>query len=84
MGNKAQARVAKQDAPVTSDALELTKPQAKAVAEMTTVSARIRYLHAEKYSNSQITKLITNAKGGQLLYQHVRNVLTSKAPKASS
>lgn len=63
--------------PVTQEpkAIAMTKPQQKVVADLPTVSAKIRYLNEQGYSRSQITKLITNAKGGVLRYQHVRNVL---------
>ena len=66
------------ESPVT-----MTKAQRKVVDGMTTVSARIRYLLSEKFTRSEITKLIPNAKGGTLLYQHVRNVDVGPTPKAS-
>lgn len=82
--------MAKQTAKQTATApaqesagISMTKAQQKAVTGMTTVSARIRYLTAEGYSRSDITKLIPNAKGEKLLYQHVRNVLETKAPAKS-
>lgn len=55
--------------------LAMTAAQQKVVDGLPTVSARIRYLHGEGYSRSDITKLIPNASGGTLRYQHVRNVL---------
>jgi len=55
--------------------LALTKAQQKVCDNAPTVSARIRYLDSEGFTRSQITKLITNASGGELRYQHVRNVL---------
>jgi len=51
---------------------------------MTTVSARIRFLDSEGFTRSDITKLIPNAKGGKLIYQHVRGVLTAKTPAKPS
>ena len=65
------------EAPVNSKAktASLTKAQQKIVDDLPTVSARIRYLNEQEFSRSEITKLITNATGGELRYQHVRNVL---------
>ncbi len=90
MGNKA-ATAQKQEPAATQSTkkstdktVELTKAQQTAVAKLDTVSARIRYLDAEGYSRSEITKAIPNAKGGTLLYQHVRNVLITPVAKASS
>ncbi len=62
-------------APEAKATVSLTKAQQKVVDELPTVSARIRYLDGEQFTRSQITKLITNATGGELRYQHVRNVL---------
>src|SRR5262245_58180365 len=50
---------------------------------LTSVSNRIRYLNSMGLTNSQITKVMTNAKGQPLLYQHVRNVLKSPRPKSA-
>ncbi len=84
MSKQAQAQKPKDEAkPKIEPELSMTAAQKKVVAGLTTVSARIRYLDSEGYSRSQITKLIPNAKGDKLLYQHVRNVLVSPAPKAS-
>ena len=81
---KATAASKQSEAPTQeSTGISMTKAQQKSVKGMTTVSARIRYLTAEGYSRSDVTKLIPNAKGEKLLYQHVRNVLTSKAPAKS-
>ncbi len=86
MGNKATATAAqkteapKVEAPVAEAGPSLSKAQQKICDGLPTVSARIRYLAAEGFTRSQTTKLITNAKGGQLLYQHVRNVLESTPP----
>ena len=60
----------------------LSKAQTAAVGKLATVSARIRYLDSEGFSRSDITKLIPNAGGGQLRYQHVRNVLITPVGKA--
>ncbi|KKL50811.1 hypothetical protein LCGC14_2301800 [marine sediment metagenome] len=60
----------------------LSKAQTTAVGKLATVSARIRYLDSEGFSRSDITKLIPNASGGQLRYQHVRNVLITPVGKA--
>ncbi len=78
------ASAAKNDAAEGQPAIALSKAQQTAVKKMTTVSARIRYLDSQGFTRSQITKLIPNAKGGQLLYQHVRNVLTTEVAKATS
>jgi len=75
------AKTATKTAPVaetkaaTKAVVSLTKAQQKVVDGLPTVSARIRYLDGEQFTRSQITKLITNASGGELRYQHVRNVL---------
>jgi hypothetical protein len=58
--------------------LSMTAAQKKVVDGLPTVSARIRYLTGEGYSRSDITKLIPNASGNKLRYQHVRNVLEQK------
>lgn len=47
----------------------LTSEQTKAVEAIQTVSGRIRYLHSENYTTSQIAKVLGKR------YQHVRNVL---------
>jgi hypothetical protein len=73
----------KEKAVEVKSELSMTSAQQKVVEGLPTVSARIRYLDAQKYTRSQITKLITNATGGQLRYQHVRNVLTAQAPKST-
>ncbi len=73
---KADTTASEQEASV----LALTKAQQKTIDGMSTVSARIRFLDSEGYSRSEITKLIPNAKGGRLIYQHVRGVLTAKKP----
>ena len=65
-------------------ALALTKAQKAQVAKLETVSSRIRYLDSQGFSRSDITKLIPNAKGEKLLYQHVRNVLVTPVKTASS
>jgi len=64
-------------APAETKEFGLTKEQQTQVGALPTVSARIRYLDSEGLTRSQITKTITNARGGQLLYQHVRNVLVT-------
>ncbi len=69
----AQKEVVEAPAP----AIALSKAQATAIKGLPTVSARIRYLDAQKFTRSQITQLIPNAKGGKLRYQHVRNVLVT-------
>lgn len=51
--------------------IELTKAQQKAFDECTTLSAKIRYLNSEGFSNGQIAKFVDRK------YQHVRNVLTT-------
>jgi len=63
---------------------KMTAAQTKAVGAMETVSARIRYLNDQGYTRGQITKLIPNAHGGKLLYQHVRNVLITPIAKAKA
>lgn len=42
---------------------------------LTTVSSKIRYLHAEKYSRGQIASFLNKK------YQHVRNVLITPLKK---
>ncbi len=64
--------------------VSLTKAQQNKVNGLPTVSARIRYLDSEAFTRSQITKLITNATGGVLRYQHVRNVLVTEVAKPKS
>jgi len=82
---QAKAKATEKETAVEVKAeIQATKPQLKKLAELTTVSSRIRFLDSEGYSRSDITKLITNASGGKLRYQHVRNVLTSQAPKKAS
>ncbi len=84
MSRKAKAVQANALAPIVAPAtMAMTTAQAKVVGPLTTVSARIRYLNSEGYSRSDITKLIPNAKGNQLIYQHVRGVLVQKQPAAS-
>lgn len=83
-----KATAAKSEAPAAEAAAKeapaaaLSKAQQTAVDKLSTVSARIRYLDSEKFSRSDITKLIPNASGGQLRYQHVRNVLITPVGKA--
>lgn len=83
MSKKAQA-VKKEavESKTEEKVLKMTAAQAKAVDGMSTVSARIRYLNGEGYSNGEITKLIPNASGNKLRYQHVRNVLITPVTKA--
>lgn len=80
----AQKEPAPQEQASADKTVTLTKAQQKKVAELTTVSDRIRYLNAQGYSRSEITRAIPNAKGGKLLYQHVRNVLITPVGKAKS
>ena len=83
-----QATAQKQEAQTTEAAAEskpavaLSKAQQTQAEKLATVSARIRYLDKEGFSRSDITKLIPNASGGQLRYQHVRNVLITPVGKA--
>lgn len=81
---KAQKKTEVQEAPAEAKKFEMTGDQDKAVTALTTVSARIRYLNEQGYSRSEITKLIPNAKGGKLIYQHVNNVLRGPTPKTKS
>jgi hypothetical protein len=62
---------------------ELTAEERAHVESIQTVSARIRYLYNLGYTKSQITKLLKNAKGGVLLYQHVNNVLRQQLKGSS-
>jgi hypothetical protein len=64
-----------------SDTVSMSKAQAKAIEDLTSVSARIRYLDSEGFTRSQITKMIPNASGNKLRYQHVRNVLVTPVAK---
>jgi len=63
----------------------MTAEQKKVTDGFKTVSARIRYLDDEGYARAEIPKLITNATGGPLRYQHVRGVLEARVttPKES-
>ncbi len=70
--------------PEVKVAVSLTKVQQKKVDGLPTVSARIRYLLAQGLTRSEITKVITNAKGGPLIYQHVRNVEVQAIAKAKA
>ena len=85
---KAQKKVEAQEATEVTTKEEkkfaMNADQTKVVAELTTVSARIRYLSKEGYTRSEITKLIPNAKGEKLIYQHVNNVLKGPTPKTKS
>ncbi len=81
---KPATKAKKETAAPAQDVLALSKAQQTAVGKLPTVSARIRYLDSEGFTRSQITKLIPNAKGGKLLYQHVRNVLITPVAKAAS
>jgi len=83
MKSSTQRKPASEPAPVKAKAFSLTKPQQKVVDGLETVSARIRYLTKEGLTRSQITKVITNAKGDPLLYQHVRNVQMQTIAKAA-
>lgn len=47
----------------------LTKAMEKKMSELPTTSARIRYLHSEGFTRSQIATILGKR------YQHVRNVL---------
>lgn len=73
----AATKVAPQTEATSTKEVKMTKAQQKICDGLPTVSARIRYLDSEGFTRSQITKLITNAKGGKILYQHVRNVLVT-------
>lgn len=53
----------------------LTKAQEKEVSEMSTVSAKIRYLDQIGMTRSQIAKYLDKR------YQHVRNVLITPIKK---
>ena len=65
-------------------AVTINAAQKKALDSQPTVSGKIRYLAKEGFSRSQITKLVTNATGGVLRYQHVRNVLITPVAKAKA
>ena len=65
--------VQKDEAPTVK---ELTKAQNKAVADLGTISAKIRYLDAQGFSRSEIAKSLGKR------YQHVRNVLITPITKA--
>lgn len=51
------------------EVIKVTKEQQKQIDAQTTVSAKIRYMHAEGFPNTQIAKHLNKR------YQHVRNVL---------
>ncbi len=84
MKASAQRKPADESAPVAKATISLTKAQQTKVDALPTVSARIRYLDSEGLTRSQITKVIPNAKGGTLLYQHVRNVLVQDVANAKA
>lgn len=63
--------------PKAKAKVSMSKAQQKICNDLPTVSQRIRFLDSENFTRSQITKLITNASGGPLRYQHVRNVLVT-------
>lgn len=73
-----------------SKATEQTKTEtktfdwSKVIAEHKTVSAAVKYLAKQGFTRSQIAKGGKNAKGGDLRYQHVRNILTQPAKKAAT
>ena len=69
---------------VTATEVKMNATQTKAIDAMPTVSSRIRYLNDQGFTRGQITKLIPNAHGGKLLYQHVRNVLITPIAKAKA
>lgn len=56
----------------------LTKSQQKDFEACTTLSAKIRFLNKEGFSNGQIAKFVSRK------YQHVRNVLTTPMKRASA
>ena len=78
------ARKTEEKVETKGQELNMTAAQQKKVDELPNVSERIRFLAAEGYTRGQITKLIPNAHGGKLLYQHVRNVLVGPTPKAAT
>ncbi len=58
--------------------VNITKAQQTAVDGLSTWSAKMRYLDSEGYSRSEIARTLGKR------YQHVRNVLTSPAPKTQA
>jgi len=82
---EAPALAVNMDAPAkpTKVLHKLTAVQQKAVDTMGGPSDKIRFLTKEGLTRSQITQVITNAKGGKLLYQHVRNVQKDDERKAA-
>lgn len=61
-----------------SEPLVLNKEQQTAYNDLKTKSAKIRYLHGEKFSRSQIANFLG------IRYQHVRNVLTTELKRTKA
>lgn len=61
-----------------SEPLVLNKEQQVAYNDLKTKSAKIRYLHGEKFSRSQIANFLG------IRYQHVRNVLTTELKRTKA
>ncbi len=74
----AKSNAATKQAPVKAKASKkihtLTAKQQKAFDLLEGPSKRIRYLTGEGLSRVQIVDVCPNAKGGKILYQHVKNV----------
>lgn len=73
-----KATAVKTEAKTEKAVVKLTTAQNKAVENLETVSAKIRYLDSEGYSRSEIAKTLGKR------YQHVRNVLITPITKARS
>lgn len=65
---EAPASAQQQEADTSKD-VQLSNGQTETLGTLPTVSAKIRYLHDEGFSKSQIAKALGKR------YQHVRNVL---------
>lgn len=61
-----------------AEPIVLNKDQQTAYNDLKTKSAKIRYLHGEKFSRSQIANYLG------IRYQHVRNVLTTELKRTKA
>jgi hypothetical protein len=67
----------------TKKTVTVTAETTKALKELPTLSARIRYLDSKGMSRGDIQRTLTQHEGREIRYQHVRNVLVTpvKQPK---
>lgn len=60
---------------ITINNIEVTTTIEKKLKELQTVSSKIRYLHSQNFTRSQIATILNKR------YQHVRNVLITPITK---